>query len=96
MLNVVKQALKEAIGPGFTYEYVFACESVAWKRRWIDGVMELMLDPDTPGGPGSRPCCKLKLPEGGPCCFGDILKLPDGSCRCFRHKKNALSAEWMF
>ena len=85
VLNVVKQALKEAIGPGFTYEYVFACESVPWKRRWIDGVMELMLDPDTPGGPG-----------GGPCCFGDILKLPDGSCRCFRHKKNALSAEWMF
>ena len=76
VLNVVKQALKEAIGPGFTYEYVFACESVPWKRRWIDGVMELMLDPDTPGGPG-----------GGPCCFGDILKLPDGSCKCFRHKK---------
>ena len=76
VLNVVKQALKEAIGPGFTYEYVFACENVPWKRRWIDGVMELMLDPDTPGGPGGP----------GPCCFGDILKLPDGKCQCFRHK----------
>ena len=86
VLNVVKQALKEAIGPGFTYEYVFACEVVPWKRRWIQMVMESMLDEDgaapAPGGPG-----------GGPCCFGDILKLPDGNCSCFNHKSGGQMKE---
>ena len=84
VINAVKHALKEGMGPGFTYEYVFACEVIPWKRRWIGQVIDLMLDPDAPGdlssdGPG--PCDT----GPGPCCLVDIMSLPDGRCKCTNH-----------